>query len=181
MFWALPKATGDKRAVHRAWYCLMWIWPCDSPGSVRLVQKEMLCLLILGCPPRWCCWLFPFFRNSVTEESGSIEGSTNKTRNFSVMLDHTCRILWSIKAWSKTVTITHSSIWFWFSFPTVGVPCCRNELILFFSLCLPWELLSTAEGGGFGKHSSVTYLYDQIELWTRRGKSKGSDRNSKTC
>lgn len=170
MFWALPKATGDKRAVHRAWYCLMWIWPCDSPGSMSWSRKR-------------CCvsWFLVVHLGGAADSFLSLETVLQKSQALLKAVqtrwetsvscwNHTCRILWSIKAWSKTVTITHSSVWFWFSFPTVGFPCCRNELILFFSLCLPWVLLSTAEGGGFGKHGSVTYLYDQIELRTRRGK-----------
>lgn len=117
----------------------------------------MLYLLNLGCAPQWCCWLFPSLRNNVTEESGSIQESTNKKKIFGVMSDHTCRILWSIKTWSKTVTISHRPTWFWSSFPAMGFHCCRNELIFFFflSLCLPWVLLSAAEGG----------IFESIVLW----------------
>lgn len=56
----------------------------------------------------------------------------------------------------------------------LGMTC-----FFFFLFMSPLSFAQHCRGRYFWKHSSVTYLYDQLELWTRRGKSKGDDRKSK--
>jgi len=90
--------TEDKRAIHKTWHCIKWIWPCDLPVNMGLVWKEMSCLLIHGYVLQLHCWFFPVRRNIIEESgSGSIEelDSTNKHSEEILLL-----VVWSRKAFS---------------------------------------------------------------------------------
>lgn len=155
--------------------------------------EKMPCLLILGCAPQLQCRFCGFLFLSLEVVLLKSQALNPQKKRFGVWLEDTHRIFQCqglIKKKCKTLHIYCINSYklpavaydFGFLFlRAAGSPCCSHELI-FSPFCLSWAiLLSNAKRDPFGKQSCVAYLYDQLELQTSRGKSKGDDRNPKTC
>lgn len=141
----------------------MWIWLCDLPVNMKLVEKQMPCLLILGCAPQLQCWFCVFFFLSLEAVLLKSQVLNPQKKRFGVWLEDTHRIFQCQGLIEKKCKTLHIYCINSYKLPAVaydfgflflraaGSPCCSHELIFFPFLSTLSHFAQQCKEGSFWK------------------------------